>query len=111
MCKLLSTQYRLLSLAVVVVALLVLVPVVSNAATKEDAEAICSAADTARKQAADVGMEWRDTGKLIKSANKALESGDYAAAVKQCEKAKREGETGVKQAEIEKSSWASRVPK
>jgi hypothetical protein len=81
------------------------------AATMEQAAAACDAATAARKSAAAVGMEWRDTKKMIKAANEKIESGDYDAAVATCEAAKFQGETGVKQAEIESKTWMSRVPK
>lgn len=98
-------------LAAMLAVTLLLTSATVAAATKEEAEAACDAADAARKQAAGVGMEWRDTRKMIKSAKQAIESGDYETASQQCAKAKYQGEAGVKQAEIEKSTWMSRVPK
>ncbi|MES9844443.1 MAG: hypothetical protein ABW131_07320 [Candidatus Sedimenticola sp. 6PFRAG5] len=59
---------------------------------------VIAAADAARKKAASVEGEWRDTGKFIKQAKKALESGDYDKAMKLARKARAEGELGYAQA-------------
>ncbi|MES9958261.1 MAG: hypothetical protein ABW086_14510 [Sedimenticola sp.] len=61
-----------------------------------------TAADAARKKAASVEGEWRDTGKFIKQAKKALEGGDYDKAMKLAKKAKTEGELGYAQAVAQK---------
>jgi len=62
------------------------------------AEKACAAADAARKKAKSVGGEWRDTGKTIKKARKAMKAGDDAKAIKLCNKARKEGELGYEQA-------------
>lgn len=55
-------------------------------------------AEAARKKAASVNGEWRDTGKFIKNAKKAAEAGDYAKAVRLANKAESEGNLGYQQA-------------
>ncbi len=60
-------------------------------------EAIAKA-EAARKKAASVNGEWRDTGKFIKNAKKAAEAGDYAKAVRLAKKAENEGNLGYQQA-------------
>ncbi|OOZ36369.1 SoxXA-binding protein [Solemya velesiana gill symbiont] len=61
-----------------------------------------SDADAARKKAASVKGEWRDTGKFIKNAQKALEASELERAMKLAKKAKAEGELGYAQAVAQK---------
>ena len=59
-------------------------------------------ADNARKKAASVGGEWRDTGKMIKKAKAAAGKNDYSSALKLAHDAYRQGELGYQQAMAEK---------
>jgi hypothetical protein len=68
------------------------------APTAESAKAAIAAAKDAVKQAGKAGGVWRDTGKMIKKAEAALEKKDYAAATKLAKKAKFQGEMAEKQA-------------
>ena len=70
-------------------------------ATAEDVSAAIEAAEAARKQAASVGHEWRDTGKFIDEARSLMEKGEYDQAMVLAEKAESEGELGYKQWKIE----------
>jgi uncharacterized membrane protein YdfJ with MMPL/SSD domain len=54
-------------------------------------------ADAARKKAASVDGEWRDTGKFIKKAEEAAKAGDYEKAIKLAKKAEDEGMLGYEQ--------------
>jgi ribosomal protein S20 len=54
-------------------------------------------AEKARKKAASVDSEWRDTGKFIKQAQAALKAGDYDKAMKLARKAEDEGNLGYQQ--------------
>lgn len=65
---------------------------------KVEAEAAIAAADAARKKAASVGGEWRDTGKMIKKAEAAMKSGEFDQAIKLATKAEHQGELGYAQA-------------
>ncbi len=56
-----------------------------------------AAAKAANKKAKSVGFEWRDTGKMIKKAEKALKEGDDAKAIKLANKAKKQAESAVAQ--------------
>jgi len=56
-----------------------------------------AAAKAANQRAINEHYEWRDTGKLIKKAEKALEAGDDAKAIKLANKARRQAENAVKQ--------------
>ncbi len=66
-------------------------------ATASQAAATISAAEHSTAQAAAVGYEWRDTGKLIKEAKAAEKTEDYAQAIKLAEKADQQGQVAVAQ--------------
>ncbi len=72
----------------------------ADAASFEEA---VTAAEAARKNAASVGGEWRDTGKLIKKAKAAAEKGEYAKAIELAETARKQGELGYQQAMDQKN--------
>ena len=74
------------------------------AASAADADAAIAAADEARKKAASVDSEWRDTGKMIKKAKELAASGDIDGAIKLANKAKRQGENGYAQGVGEKNA-------
>lgn len=61
-------------------------------------EAAIAAAKEARKQAASVGGEWRDTGKMIKKAEALLKEGKTEEAAKMAEAAEAQGMLGYMQA-------------
>jgi hypothetical protein len=61
-------------------------------------QAAIEKAEAARKKAASVGGEWRDTGKLIKQAQAAAKKEDYSTALKLAHEAFRQGELGYQQA-------------
>ena len=67
-------------------------------ADKAEVDKAIAAAEAARKQAASVGGEWRDTGKFIKQAQKLAEEGKLDEALKLAIKAKNQGELGYQQA-------------
>lgn len=70
----------------------------AGAANKYEAESAIDAAKAAQKEARAVRGEWRDTGKIIKQAEKALQKGDFDKTVKLAEKAEFQGKVGKKQA-------------
>lgn len=67
---------------------------------ENDALSAITAAEQQKKLAAKAGFEWRDTGKLIKKAKAALKKGDYDTAVKLANKAKRQSEHALEQAQV-----------
>lgn len=75
----------------------------ANVVSADPAAAI-TAAEDARKAAAEVGYEWRDTAKMIKEAQAALDAGDKDKAMKLADAAKLQGEMGLKQAEVAKNA-------
>lgn len=68
------------------------------AADKASAQAAVAAAKAAQKAAGAVGGEWRDTGKMIKKAEKAIADGNYGEAEKVAKKAAAQGKLGKEQA-------------
>jgi len=63
-----------------------------------NAEAAIAAAKEAQKQANSVGGEWRDTGKMIKKAEKLLKEGKVKEAMKMAQEAEAQGMLGYMQA-------------
>jgi hypothetical protein len=68
------------------------------------AERAIADAEAARKKAASIGGEWRDTGKMLKEAEEALKTGEFDKAIKLASQAKRQGELGHAQALAEKDA-------
>ncbi|MFV2059285.1 MAG: LysM peptidoglycan-binding domain-containing protein [Gammaproteobacteria bacterium] len=87
-------KYLILALFVTVVAGCDSTPDKEQGSSAADAIA---AAKAANKRAINENYEWRDTGKIIKKAEKALAGGDDAKAIKLANKARRQAENAVKQ--------------
>lgn len=68
------------------------------------AESLIAAAEEARKKAADVGGEWRDVGKMIKSAQTFMGAGEFDKAIEAASAAKFHAEKGYEQALAEKDA-------
>lgn len=73
---------------------------------QDSAAAAITAAKQANDQAKAAEYEWRDTGKLIKQAEKAMAEGRYDDAVKLANKARRQAENAIKQKNIEMKKLA-----
>ncbi|WP_058554077.1 hypothetical protein [Thiohalocapsa sp. ML1] len=69
-----------------------------------EAQAAIAAAEAARKQAASVGGEWRDTAAMIKNAETLAGAGELDEAIKAAEAAKFQAERGYEQAMGEKGA-------
>lgn len=65
--------------------------------TEQAAKDAIAAAKEANKKAKAVGYEWRDTGKLIEEAEKALSDSKYDDAIKLANKARKQAENAVAQ--------------
>lgn len=63
-----------------------------------------AAAEAARKKAASVGGEWRDTAQMIKDADGLAKSGRYQDAIHLAKRAERQGILGYEQAMGEKNA-------
>jgi len=75
-----------------------------SSATKGDASSAIIAAEHETKRAKSKGYEWRDTGKMIKKAKKAMKEGDFGKAVKLANKAKRQSTSALAQYEEQKNA-------
>lgn len=73
----------------------------SGQSQEQAAKDAIAAAKEANQRAAAVGYEWRDTGKLIKNAEKALGDGNYEEAIKLANKARTQAENAVAQKQTE----------
>ena len=73
--------------------------------------AVYNAAVAARKAAAKAGYEWRDTKKLLRQARKLAEKGKLEEAIALADRAKRQGELGLMQAEEQDAVWRAAVVK
>jgi hypothetical protein len=76
----------------------------SEPATQAAFEQALADAEAARKAAAAVNGEWRDTGKYIKQAKEKASEGNYAAAIELARYAEFEGKQGMEQAMAQKGS-------
>ncbi len=77
--------------------------------TAEDFNVAFAAANEARKMASEAGHEWRDTGKILKSAQESAQQGDLAKAMKLVATAQLQSDAAIFQAERESTLWESRV--
>ena len=68
-------------------------------------------ADAKRMEAAELGFEWRDTGKILKSAKKESEAGNADKAMELVNQAMEQSMDAIAQSQREKENWAARVPK
>ena len=67
-------------------------------------------ADAKRQQAAELGYEWRDTKKLLKSAKSESEAGNADQAMALVAQALEQSNDAIAQSQREKEIWAARVP-
>ncbi|MBD3609547.1 MAG: SoxXA-binding protein [Gammaproteobacteria bacterium] len=74
---------------------------------KEDVTATIAAAKAENKAAKKVGFMWRDAGKMIKKAEKALKAGDNAKAMKLAKKAQSQGKLAQIQAKEQANAGPS----
>lgn len=76
----------------------------------EEFTAAWDAADQRRQDAAAVGYEWRDTGKILGQAKDAADGGDMDKAMKLVAKALEQSEDAIAQQARESALWQARVP-
>ena len=81
----------------------------SEADHAETFKAAYEAGEAARKAAAALGFEWRDTKRMLGLAKKLAEKGEYERAIRLANKAKRQGEQGVVQAREQEMAWRAAV--
>ena len=103
---------RLLAAAVAAVALAAGAwPSLASADDAEAFKAAYEAAEAARKAAAKLGFEWRDTRKMLRQARDLAKKGEYAKAVELANRARRQGELAVMQAREQEAAWRAAVLK
>ena len=83
---------------------------ISNFTSADDFSMKWEEADAKRKHAAELGYEWRDTRKLLKSAKKESEAGNSEKAMALVAQALEQSLDAIAQSEREKQNWAARVP-
>ena len=99
-----------LSLAVVVVVALAAGGTVSaEQFTVEQFNVAFVEANDLRKKSGELAHEWRDTAKMLKSAQMAAQEGDLEKAMKLIAEAKFQSEAAINQAEREARLWVGRV--
>ncbi len=67
------------------------------------------AAEALRAEAAAIGAEWIETGRLLDEAQSADAEGDTDRALALVEKARFQAEAAIEQARRESTSWRERV--
>ena len=72
--------------------------------SKNDAAGAISAAEHETSRDKKKSYEWRDTGKLIKKAKKAMKAGKFDEAVKLANKAKKQSTMALAQYEDQKDA-------
>ena len=75
---------------------------------ENDAASVIAKAKTVNAEAKKLSFEWTVTAPAIKKAEKALESGDHAGAMKHAQQALLFAEGSVEQAKREKAMWKQR---
>ena len=98
---------RLIMVAALSLGLLAGCATVEEAASP--AEQAIAEAKAENAKAKKLGYEWRDTGKMIKNAEKALADGDEAKALKLANKAIEQARDAQKQAEIENQKFLDKM--
>lgn len=84
----------------------------AEAAAQLSAESVAKSigrAEAVRYQAAELRVEWLETGSLIEQARKEAGLGHYEKAMALADKARQQGELAVEQYERESEAWQQRV--
>ena len=76
--------------------------VMADEAADAKVQKLIDDAEAARKEAASVNGEWRDTGKMIKKAKALLKQGKHIEAAKLANEAAKQGHLGYQQAVSQK---------
>ena len=71
--------------------------------------ALLQRAEAARQEAAALGAEWLETGRIIEQARREADQGNWDQAAVLAEQALRQGELAVAQAGREAGAWQARV--
>lgn len=99
------TTARLFSVALLSLGLITGCATTDDASEEVTAAQAIADAKAANAEAKALNYEWRDTGKLIAKAEKALEAGNDEEAIKLANKAKEQATIAVAQAEYENKKF------
>jgi nucleoid-associated protein YgaU len=99
------TYARLISVAFLSLGLMAGCATTEEGSSGSTAEQAIAAAKAANADAKAVGHEWRDTGKIIKAAEKALAAGNEEEATKLANKARNQAEDAVAQQKLENDKY------
>jgi len=100
-----NTSARLFSVALLSLGLITGCASTEEASDKMSAAEAISQAKAANAEAKALNNEWRDTGELIASAEKALADGDEEGAIKLANEATAQAKNAVSQAEAENKKF------
>ena len=78
-------------------------------ASESDAVRAIESAEHARQQAAAIGAEWLETGRLIDQARQAAEAEEWGQALELSGAAEQQARLAMEQAEREAEAWQRRV--
>lgn len=79
-------------------------------ATKANAEDLLAKAMAKNKEVGELGFEWKLTGGILKDAQKAIDEGDYKAALNLAAQAKYHARIGIQQYHYSEKNWHLSVP-
>ena len=99
------TTARLFSVAILSLGLITGCASTDEAADSISAEQAIANAKAANAEAKAANYEWRDTGKIIKQAEAKLAEGDEEAAIKLANKAEKQAQVAVAQADVENKKF------
>ncbi len=82
--------------------------IMSNYASASTSDKSIASAEKARKAAAEVGYEWRDTALMIKKAKELASKGNHEAAIQLAKKAEEEGKDALSQYRNELNRYSTK---
>lgn len=83
----------------------------ANSTVSADFEKAFSAANELRLEASALEYEWRDTKMYLDQAKEEFKAGNTEAAMQLVDKAHKQSELAIIQAETEATAWKNSVPK
>ncbi len=83
--------------------------VLASDPSADDFNTAFTKANETRKMAAELGHEWRDTAKILKTAQESAEAGQLVEAMELVAQAQHQADQGVVQAEREETLWLGRI--
>ncbi len=84
-------------------------PALAAEPSVDDFNTAFAKANDTRKMAAELGHEWRDTAKILKSAQETAVAGQLSEAMELVAQAQQQADQGIVQAEREETLWLGRI--